>query len=47
MLQNLSKSEVKAALCGNFTICLPFQFYVKSNSGEFKWYVHNVIFVTF
>ena len=34
----LSKSEVKAALCGNFTICLPFKFYVKSNSGEFKCY---------
>ena len=36
MLQKLSKCEVKEAKCGNFTICLPFRFYVKSNSGEFK-----------
>ena len=36
MLQKLSKCEVKASLCGNFSICLPFRFYVKSNSGKFK-----------
>ena len=36
MLQKLSKCEVKAARCGNFTICLPLRFYVKSNFGEFK-----------
>ena len=36
MLQKLSKCEVKVAWCGNFTICLPLRFYVKSNFGEFK-----------
>ena len=46
LLQKLSKSEVKAARCGNFTICLPLRFYVKSNSGEFKQ-SKNVIFGTF
>ena len=37
MLQKLSKCEVKAALCGNFAVCLPLRFHVKSNFGEFKW----------
>ena len=36
MLQKLSKCEVKAAQCGNFTICLPFRSYVKANSCELK-----------
>ena len=31
MLQKFSKCEVKAALCGNFTILLPHKLYVKSN----------------
>ena len=43
MLQKLSKCEVKAVLCGYFTICLPLRFYVKSNFGEFKQ-PKNVIF---
>ena len=34
MLQKLSKHEVKAARFGNFTICLPLRFYVKSKFGE-------------
>ena len=37
MLQKLSKCEDKAAGFGNFTVCLPLRFYVKSNFGEFKW----------
>ena len=32
----LSKCEVKAAWCGNFTNCMPLRSYVKSNFGEFK-----------
>ena len=36
MLQKLSKCEVKVALFGNFTICLPSKLYMKSNSVEFK-----------
>ena len=36
MLQILSKCEVKAALCENFTIYLSFKFYMKSNSSKFK-----------
>ena len=36
MLQKLSKCEDKAAKCGNFTVCLPLRFYVKSNFGELK-----------
>ena len=36
MLQKLTKCEVKAAQCGNFTICLPLRFYVKSDFSEFK-----------
>ena len=36
MLQKLSKCEVIEAWCGNFTICLPLRFYMKSNFGEFK-----------
>ena len=43
MLQKLSKCEVKAARCGNSTICLPLRFYVKTNFGEFKRF-KNVIF---
>ena len=46
MLQKLSKCEVKTAQCGNFTICLPLKYYVKSNFGEFKQ-SKNVIFGTF
>ena len=46
MLRKLSKCEVKEAWCGNFTICLPLRFYVKSNFGEFKQ-SKNVIFATF
>ena len=36
MLQKLSKCEVKAAHCGNFTICLPLRFCMKSNFGNSK-----------
>ena len=46
MLQKLSKCEVKAVLCGYFTICLPLRFYMKSNFDEFKQ-PKNVIFGNF
>ena len=36
MLQKLLKCEVKVARCGNYTICLPHRFYMKSNFGGFK-----------
>ena len=34
MLQNRSKSEVKASQCGNLKVLLPLRFYVKSSFGE-------------
>ena len=45
-LQKLSKCEVKAWLCRNLIIWLPFRFYVKSKLGEFKQ-SKNVIFGNF
>ena len=36
VLQKLSKCEVKAAQCGNVTICMPLRFDVKSNFYAFK-----------
>ena len=46
LLQKLSKCEVNAAWCKNFTVCLPLRLYMKSNFGEFKR-SKNVIFGTF
>ena len=43
MLQKIFKDEVRASLCGNFTISLTLRFHVKSNFTEFKWSKNVII----